>query len=112
MVLLTIFVEDDSIMQSYLRLCKPHGVFVVVGAPIGEQNLFLDVNYLKLKSIKVAGTRLGSGNDLHEMMQFVADYKIRPIIKVFKFNEFPAAFKKVQKMVNPVERMVVDLTQE
>lgn len=78
-------------MSGYLKLLRPRGTFVQVGAP--DDNLpLMNAFDLIFNGISLKGSLVGSPKEIQEMLDFVAEKKIKPWI-----NEYP--MKEANKAV-------------
>lgn len=62
-----------------LRMLKPGGRFVSYGGTAGKP-VDLDIFRIFLLQLKILGTSMGSDQDFDNMIQFVEDHKITPVI--------------------------------
>lgn len=62
-----------------LKLLKPGGSLVSYGGTAGKP-IDLDIFRIFLLQLRIIGTSMGSDDDFREMMQFVEDYRITPVV--------------------------------
>lgn len=67
-------------ISDYLKLLKPRGKFVQVGAP-EEPIANLSAFSFILGELSIVGSIIGSPNDIREMLQLVVDKKVKPWIQ-------------------------------
>ncbi|CAK4032141.1 probable alcohol dehydrogenase, class V [Lecanosticta acicola] len=71
--------SDKMPLSDYLALLKVHGTFIQVGAP--EDKLpDLTAFALVMKGVKIGGSLIGAPGQIEEMLQLVAEKKIKPWI--------------------------------
>ena len=73
-------------LQDYLKLLKPFGNIVIVGAP--EDNLpSLSLFPFLLSSISISGSAIGSPDTIREMLEFASKHNIKPWIETRKMAD-------------------------
>lgn len=85
LVVSNLYIEDVSLYKQHQRLTKKGGVYMMLGAPPGEVQYEIDIEYLINNEITVAGSVMGSIKELNEMLEFSAKYGIKPINEHFDF---------------------------
>ncbi len=84
-----------STISKILNVVKEGGKIVSYGATLGAVQNF-EMRKLFWKQLKFFGTTMGSDKDFREMLNFVREYKIKPIIdKVFEFEDYINAFLRM-----------------
>lgn len=81
----------------------------MVGAPNVKVEYKIDTQYLVNNEITIAGSFVGSINDVKDMLEFSALYGIKPINEHFAFEDFPKALHRVEKET-PKYRCVINVT--
>ncbi|KAF2199400.1 cinnamyl alcohol dehydrogenase [Delitschia confertaspora ATCC 74209] len=72
--------EADMPLSSYLSLLRPHGTFVIVGAPEDKLPGFSAFSLIG-KGVKICGSLIGAPAEIEEMLQLAADKKIVPWVE-------------------------------
>jgi D-arabinose 1-dehydrogenase-like Zn-dependent alcohol dehydrogenase len=108
-VLSTLFIDNPVLYKLHQRLTKPQGVHIMVGIPDNDAIYKIDNDYLINNEITIAGSNVGSINEVKEMLQFIAYYGIKSINEYFSFDNLPKAFHRAEKE-NPKYRAVVNVT--
>lgn len=101
-------VTSDAFTQSVNAL-RPDGRLVAVALPQG--NMELNIAKTVLDGIQVAGSLVGTRQDLAEAFQFGAEGKVHPIVKTRRLSEINDIIDEM-KSNKIVGRMVVDFTKE
>ncbi|NBX23141.1 MAG: NAD(P)-dependent alcohol dehydrogenase [Microbacteriaceae bacterium] len=99
-------VPQSHDVNPYLRLLKPDGTLVLVGAvePLTEP---IDARLLVLKRRRLAGSNIGSISELQEMLDFSGSHNIVADIELINADYINKAFERVTK--NDVTfRFVID----
>ncbi|MFD1126110.1 alcohol dehydrogenase AdhP [Lentilactobacillus raoultii] len=86
---------------------RPDGRLVAVALPKGDMALNIDKTVLD--GIQVAGSLVGTRQDLAETFQFGAEGKVKPIVKTRRLDEVNDIIDEM-KQNKIVGRMVVDFT--
>lgn len=83
-------------LNTYIRQCRPGGKIVVYGATAGRCDR-LNLHWLFLKNIDLCGTSMGSSHEFGQMVEFVRQHRIRPVVdRVFDFKDFALAFDRMR----------------
>jgi len=83
--------------ETSLRLLDGGGCLVTCGATTGAQ-VSLDLKRLFFKSLSIVGSTMGSQDDLRQVVQWVEERKIRPLIhQVFDFQDLPKAHAELSQ---------------
>lgn len=90
----------DSIMGNTLpdliKLCLPGAKFCFYGASGGKTDNF-SPHSIFWRQISLFGSTMGSDTDFSEMLKFISDHKIRPVIDtVFPFTKLPEAMERMK----------------
>jgi len=94
-------------IAGYMKsLKKGSGVFVQVGAP--EEQVKINIVDILMNQTILAGSGASNRQDMREMLQFAADHKVISMNEMFKFEDFPKAYERIQKG-RPEFRVVVDV---
>ncbi|MCF6515477.1 alcohol dehydrogenase AdhP [Lactobacillus sp. S2-2] len=99
-------VNKDA-FSTAVNALRPDGTLVAVALPQG--NMELNIAKTVLDGIKVAGSLVGTRQDLAETFQFGAEGKIKPIVKTCKLDEINDVID-LMKQNKIVGRVVVDFT--
>jgi len=82
-------------LNQLLKLCSLGGKIVTYGATDGQSKL--NVAYIFLRQIQLSGTSMGSDKDFENMLKFVKDKKIRPVIhSVYDFDQSIVAIQRME----------------
>jgi len=85
---------DDS-FSKYLEICNYGGRIVSYGATLGSAQNF-SLHRLYWKQLQIYGSTMGSPNDFQNMLKFVNENKIMPVLdEVFSLENICEAFKKL-----------------
>lgn len=84
-----------------LKLLKPGGTIVSYGGTAGKP-IDLDIFRIFLLQLKILGTSMGSDQDFSDMIQFVSDHRIIPVIS--DTHLWQAATKAIAEMENSKSR--------
>ncbi|MBN3582238.1 zinc-binding dehydrogenase [Algoriphagus aestuarii] len=82
--------------NNLLHVLNPGGRLIFYGATRGNIN---ELNARKIfwNQLKIQGTTMGSDQDFEEMIQFVSQHEINPILdQVFPFEKFESAFDRMR----------------
>ncbi|MCY9806945.1 alcohol dehydrogenase AdhP [Lentilactobacillus senioris] len=101
-------VNTDAFTTSVNAL-RPDGKLVAVALPKGDMALNIDKTVLD--GIQVAGSLVGTRQDLAETFQFGAEQKVKPIVQTRRLEEINDIIDEM-KNNQIVGRMVIDFTQE
>lgn len=101
-------VNTDAFTTSVNAL-RPDGKLVAVALPKGDMALNIDKTVLD--GIQVAGSLVGTRQDLAETFQFGAERKVKPIVQTRRLEEINDIIDEM-KNNQIVGRMVIDFTQE
>ncbi|MCL0311806.1 alcohol dehydrogenase AdhP [Apilactobacillus sp. TMW 2.2459] len=99
-------VNKDAFTTSVNAL-RPDGKLVAVALPKGDMALNIDKTVLD--GIQVAGSLVGTRQDLAETFQFGAEGKVKPIVRTCKLDEINDVIDEM-KQNKIVGRVVVDFT--
>ncbi len=82
--------------QHLIKICKPGARIGFYGATLGKyQNL--NPQLLFWRQISILGSTMGSDQDFRDMLAFVTDHKIKPIVdQVFSLEEGRLAFERME----------------
>ena len=82
--------------QHLIKICKPGSRIGFYGASLGKyQNL--NPQLLFWRQISILGSTMGSDQDFRNMLAFVNDHKIKPIVdQVFSLEEGRLAFERME----------------
>ncbi|MBN3519010.1 zinc-binding dehydrogenase [Algoriphagus lutimaris] len=84
-------------LNKLIEVAKPGGKIVFYGATKGNPSE-LTARKIFWNQLKLIGTTMGSDQDFENMVQFVKDNKIKPIIdQVFSFQEAIQAFDRMKE---------------
>ncbi|OLN23571.1 alcohol dehydrogenase [Domibacillus antri] len=76
---------------------KTGGTIVTFGASAGDE-VTINLRTFFYGQFTMYGSTLGSGEELAEMIQFIEQHNIRPVIDhVYKFDQFEQAFTRMDK---------------
>lgn len=79
-----------------LKLCLPGATLVFYGATRGNPSA-LDARRIFWNQLNIKGSTMGSDEDFRQMLNFVQDQQIKPLIdQVFSFDEAVAAFDRMR----------------
>ncbi len=79
-----------------VKACKPGARLSFYGGTLGT--IPLNPQLVFWKQLKIFGTTMGSDADFAAMLQFVADYKIVPVIdQIFDLQDGQAAFRRMEE---------------
>jgi len=93
----------------YVRaLRKATGVYVQIGAPDFTNKNPLNLIELLLNQWTVTGSAAASREVMKEMLHFTKIKNVKPIVEMFKFEDFPKAYERISKG-KPIYRVVVDV---
>ena len=67
-------------IHTLLNLLKPAGRFVFFGITLGNTTKVVDMGSLLFRHIRLQGTTMGSPKEFSEMIEFVENKKIEPVI--------------------------------
>jgi zinc-binding alcohol dehydrogenase/oxidoreductase len=82
-------------ISKILNVVKEGGRIISYGATLGAVQNF-ETRKLFWKQLKFFGTTMGSDRDFSEMINFISDNKIKPIVdKIFEFEEYINAFLRM-----------------
>lgn len=99
-------VSADSFTAAVNSL-RPDGTLVAIALPQGD--MALNISKTVLDGIKVAGSLVGTRQDLKETFQFGAEHRVHPIVQTRKLSEINDIIDEM-KNNKIVGRMVVDFT--
>ncbi|MGD6888142.1 zinc-binding dehydrogenase [Bacillus mobilis] len=81
----------------YFDVLKPNGRIVNFGASSGDK-IELPLRALFYNQIDIMGTSMGSREEFNEMIKFIENYKIKPIIdKVYSLEEAIQALSRMEQ---------------
>lgn len=84
-------------LSNLIDVCKPGGRIVFYGATLGDPDV-LTARKVFWKQLNIMGSTMGSDQDFDEMVNFVSNHQIRPIVdKVFPFEEAENAFDRMRE---------------
>lgn len=79
-----------------LEAIKPGGTIVIYGATAGTPNN-VNIHRIFWKQVHIIGSTMGNDNDFAEMLAFVSQHRIKPIIaKTFLLEQGAEAFRYLQ----------------
>jgi propanol-preferring alcohol dehydrogenase len=99
-------VSTDAFNQAVNSL-RPGGTLVAVALPVGDMSL--NIGKTVLEGIQVAGSLVGTRQDLAEAFQFGAEGKVHPIVHTRKLSEVNDIINEM-KAGKIVGREVVDMS--
>ncbi|PWN47346.1 alcohol dehydrogenase Adh1, partial [Violaceomyces palustris] len=78
------------------KMLRLRGTLVAVGLPPADQGckIVTDPFELVLRGIKITGSNVGTKVDMEEILQLVAEGKVKPRLKVVNISELPELVKK------------------
>lgn len=83
--------------SKFLNLCKPGARIVFFGATNGNITE-LNGRTIFWKQLQILGTTMGSDSDFKEMLEFINQHQIKPIVdEVLPMSEANLAFKKMNQ---------------
>ncbi|KAL5940707.1 hypothetical protein ACKVV1_008376 [Pyricularia oryzae] len=74
-------------LDKYLMLLKPNGILINVGVPEGGALPNLNAFTLVINAVSVGGSLIGSPSEIREMLEFVAEHNIKPLIETRPMKE-------------------------
>lgn len=81
---------EETLPQS-LRAIRPGGTLSLIGVLSGAK-MNVNLGLIVTRKIKLQGITVGNKNDFNEMIKFISEYKIKPVVdKVFSFEQLPSA---------------------
>lgn len=81
-------------LNNYIKIIKPAGRIVMYGSTAGYPEK-LDVFRLFWSQAQIMGSTMGSDQEFVQMIEFVSEHKIQPMIdKVFEFEDYLSAFDR------------------
>ncbi|MEO6695507.1 MAG: zinc-binding dehydrogenase [Ignavibacteria bacterium] len=84
-------------INKFTEICNYGARIVCYGATAGSVNE-LSMHKIYWKQIKLMGSTMGSPGDFADMLSFINENKIRPVIdKVFKMNDIVKAFERMDR---------------
>lgn len=90
------YIDPETLpITEYLPLLKPHGYFVIVG--IAPKPLEIPTFALLGGNYKVAGSNIGSPNQIMRMLDFAAKHKIAPWIQKYNMDDINKAMPDFQE---------------
>ena len=82
--------------SNLVKLANPGGRIVFYGGTNG--NLNINPQMVFWKQLSILGSTMGSDHDFAEMLAFVNQYQIVPVVdSIFELKDFKAAFDKMNK---------------
>ena len=79
-----------------LELLGPGGTIVTFGASAGDE-IQMNLRAFFYGQYNLLGTTMGSAEEYAEMLQFIEEHQIKPIIdRMFQLNEFEKAFTRME----------------
>jgi zinc-binding alcohol dehydrogenase/oxidoreductase len=83
-------------INSIMNIINPGGRIINYGATLGNIPDF-DLRKLFWKQIKLIGTTMGSDKDFREMIEYITNKKIRPVIDtIYNFDDYISAFERME----------------
>jgi len=79
-----------------LKQLRPGGTIVTFGSSTGD---VIDFNLRDFfyGQFRMIGSTMGSGEEYREMLTFISEHKIRPVLdRMYSLEEFEAAFKRLE----------------
>jgi NADPH:quinone reductase-like Zn-dependent oxidoreductase len=87
--------SGDAI-NNLTQVCKPGGKIVIYGATLGPPNK-LEARRIFWNQLKIIGSTMGSDQDFSDMIAFVKQHKIHPVIdQVFSLEKAMKAFERMR----------------
>ncbi len=84
-------------MNVLLDLLRPGGRLISYGATLGRPE-FLNVYKIYWKQLRLQGTTMGSDKDFSDMLEFINEHKMLPIVdSVYPFEAIGDAFARMQQ---------------
>jgi len=84
-----------NIISKIMNITKEGGKIISYGATLGAVQNF-ETRKLFWKQLKFFGTTMGSDKDFKEMLNFISEHKIKPVIdKIFEFEDYINAFIRI-----------------
>ncbi|MBV6645308.1 MAG: zinc-binding dehydrogenase [Cyclobacteriaceae bacterium] len=84
-------------VNNYLKVIRPGGKIVVYGGTTGKTPQF-DVHRLFWSQASIVGSSMGSDQEFEQMLSFVSQHQIRPIInEMYAFDDYIPAFDRFQE---------------
>lgn len=82
-------------MQDIMSISNPGARLVMYGGTLGKMNS-ISPQILFWKQLSLLGTTMGSPGEFKEMLSFVQQYRIKPVIdSVFSLEDYSKAFERV-----------------
>ncbi len=82
--------------KDLLKVCKPGGTIVFYGATRGNPE-GLDARRIFWNQLNIKGSTMGSDDDFADMIAFVKNHQIKPLVdKVFHLKDAVAAFDRMK----------------
>ena len=83
-------------INDYTNIVRPGGRIAVYGASRGTVPT-LNIHRIFWKQITLVGSTMGTGQDFANMLNFVTDHKIVPVVdSVYSLAEAPSAFERMR----------------
>jgi NADPH:quinone reductase-like Zn-dependent oxidoreductase len=83
-------------INNLTQVCKPGGKIVIYGATLGPPNK-LEARRIFWNQLKIIGSTMGSDQDFSDMIAFVIQHQIRPVIdQVFSLDQALKAFERMK----------------
>jgi len=80
-----------------LEIVKPGGRMVILGATAGNPSS-LNLRRIFWKQIRIQGSTMGNHQDFENMLNFIVNRQIRPIIdSVFEFHKYFEAYRRMEQ---------------
>lgn len=98
---------SPAAFTSAVNSLRPDGTLVAIALPQGDMSL--NISKTVLDGIKVAGSLVGTRQDLAEAFAFGAEHKVKPIVQTRQLSEINDIIDEM-KNNQIVGRMVVDFT--
>ncbi|KAK4429433.1 8-hydroxygeraniol dehydrogenase [Sesamum alatum] len=95
-------------IEPLLRLLKPHGKMIMVGAP--EKPLELPAFSIIMSRKTVAGSMIGGMKETQEMIDFAAKHNILPDVEMISMDHVNTAMERLAK-ADVKYRFVIDIGQ-
>ncbi|KAJ3107818.1 hypothetical protein HDU97_003166 [Phlyctochytrium planicorne] len=88
--------------KGYLKVLKPGGIISNYGATASSM-IEISLPTLFLKHIELRGCTMGNEEEFSEMLEFVAERKIKPVVsKVVDFENFEEAFNTMSQQFGKI----------
>lgn len=102
--------SGGELLNSYIKLLAIGGTICIYGATASQQlTTPVLLHSLFLKQIKLIGSTMGSSREFSDMIQFIDQHSIQPLIhKIFKLNEIDDAMHMLKNSTQ-MGKIVIDV---